>query len=542
VSKQSAATIVALFVLFAGMDPALAAKRDSGRKQRKAEAEDPYAEYVWPPPPDQARIKLETVIRGRADVEAKRGFARRLLGASPQSPYDLLVKPFAVDFDAEGRILVTDSGTSALIRFDVEERRMDVLGTRGNVRLSLPLGVHVAPEGTIYVADADLRAVVAFDPEGRVLRVVGGKEELANPTDVVLSPDGTRLYVADSKAHQVVIFDAASGRKLSTLGEPGDQEGQFAFPTSLAFGPDGSLFVVDQINSRVQMFAADGEYLDQLGGLGVGFGNFVRPKDVAVDEVGFIYVTDNAFNNVQLFDVDFSLLTFVGSGGQTPGTFLGASGIAVQNDRFAVVDQLGRRLQLFRFLLPKEADPENLGAAAVVPVVQREPTEPAPAVTAKVPVPEAAPRAAPPPDQPEKAPAAAVELSPMGATVAGLSEAARNAVLVSQIADLMRGWTAAWAGQRVDEYLAYYAADFAPARGVAREAWIDQRRRCISEPEFIEVSVTGLTVEQVDAARVRASFEQSYRSDTFQDRVRKTLELELLDGAWKIAAERAESL
>jgi hypothetical protein len=71
---------------------------------------------------------------------------------------------------------------------------------------------------------------------------------------------------------------------------------------------------------------------------------------VAVDRRGFIYVTDNAFNNVQLFDADFQLLTFVGSGGRGPGTFWGASGVGVRGDEFAVVDQLGHRLQLFRFL------------------------------------------------------------------------------------------------------------------------------------------------------------------------------------------------
>ncbi len=111
--------------------------------------------------------------------------------------------------------------------------------------------------------------------------------------------------------------------------------------------------MVDQINARVQVFDAQGEFLDTFGSLGVGFGSFARPKDVAVDEAGLIYVTDNAFNNVQLFDADFTLLTFVGAGGLGPGQFRGASGVAVRGGEFAVVDQLGRRLQVFRFIEPK---------------------------------------------------------------------------------------------------------------------------------------------------------------------------------------------
>lgn len=332
-----------------------AAKAKKNKKQEPEKTEDPYADYVWPPPPDTARIKLETVIHGRADVEAGESKLKRiLLGASPQSPYDQLQKPFAVAFDSQGRVLVTDSGSKALIRFDREGRRMDVFGTAGVVQLKLPLGIGMGPNDTAYVADAGLAQVVAFNPDGKVVGVYGRRGELTNPTDAALSPDGTQLYVADSKAHRIVVFDLKTGDRVRSFGRPGEGEGEFAFPTSLAFGPEGNLFVVDQINTRVQVLTPDGEFLDQFGGLGTSFGNFVRPKDVAVDEVGFIYVTDNAFNNVQLFDADFSLLTFIGEGGTDPGRFRGASGVAVRGEEFAVVDQLGSRLQIFRFLLPKD--------------------------------------------------------------------------------------------------------------------------------------------------------------------------------------------
>lgn len=318
-------------------------------------ADDLYADYVWPPPPDTPRIRLERVIAGRADVEATSRLARTLLGSVPATPYDRLSKPFAVAFDGRGRLLVTDSGTGALIRFDEAEGRMDVFGTRGSVRLKLPLGLTVDADGRVLVADAGLKRVVAFDEEGKVVAVYGRGGELDNPTDAVTSPDGERLLVADSKAHRLVVFDRTSGELLETIGQAGEAEGQFAFPTSLAFAPDGTLLVVDQINARVQVLTADGQYLTEFGSLGVGFGNFVRPKDVAVDELGLVYVTDNAFNNVQLFGPDYRLLTFVGEGGYGPGRFRGASGVAVEGDRFAVVDQLGRRVQVFRFLVAKDA-------------------------------------------------------------------------------------------------------------------------------------------------------------------------------------------
>jgi DNA-binding beta-propeller fold protein YncE len=300
---------------------------------------------------------LEAVILGRKDVEAGgSGFKKFLIGTSPKEPYDELGKPMAVAFDPQGRVLVTDWETHALHRFDLDTDVMDVLGTQSRVVLKEPMGLDVGPDGTIYVADATQNHVVAFDEEGKVEAVFGGEGELVNPTDAALSPDGNKLYIADSQAHEIVVFDAKTGKLETRFGGRGTGEGEFHVPSALAFGPEGNLFVVDQLNARVQVVTPDGEHVDQFGNLGVGFGDLVRPKDVAVDEVGFIYVTDFAFNNFQIFDVDFTLLTFVGEGGGEPGRFKGISGIAVQGNRIAVVDQLGHRLQLFRFIVPKTAE------------------------------------------------------------------------------------------------------------------------------------------------------------------------------------------
>ncbi|NOZ94640.1 MAG: hypothetical protein GXP47_07885 [Acidobacteria bacterium] len=318
--------------------------------------EDKYAEYVWPPPPDTPRIRLVDIIHSRLDVEPRSNFEKALIGSSPHSPWDFLKKPFGVALDGQNRILVTDPGTSALVRFDRAGRKMDVIGVKGAVRLKVPLGVSVGPDGTIYVADPGLTKVVAFSPEGKLLKVFGHQGELVNPTDAKVSPDGTRLYVTDSKAHKVVVFDLRTGEIVMSFGSRGTGPGQFNFPSALAFSPEGDLFVVDQMNSRVQVFTTDGEVLETFGALGVGFGNFVRPKDVAVNADGLVFVTDAAFGNVQIFDADLRLLTFVGENGSGPGQFQLPGGVAVHGPFFAVVDQLNKRVQLFRFIEPKSGE------------------------------------------------------------------------------------------------------------------------------------------------------------------------------------------
>ena len=320
---------------------------------------DRYGKYVWPPPPDQPRIRLIDIINGRVDVEAQSSFARTLIGASPQSTYDRLKKPFAVKFDKKGRLLVTDSALGALFRFDRENRRMDVFGTSGSLHLKLPLGLAVAADGRIFVADAGQQRVIVFDGDGNITGGFGRSGELVNPAGVAIGADQKRLYVADSKAHQIVVYDIAGGAVVKRFGKRGEGEGEFSFPTSLAFSREGELCVVDQINARVQVFSAEGEFLDAFGSVGRGFGNFIRPKDIALDDEGLIYVTDGAFSNVQIFSKDLTLLTFVGSGGSEPGQFQIASGVAAHGNQFAVVDQVGRRVQVFRFLGPKLGEAER---------------------------------------------------------------------------------------------------------------------------------------------------------------------------------------
>jgi DNA-binding beta-propeller fold protein YncE len=393
-----------------------------------------YDQYVWPPPPDPPRIQLEDLVFGRVDTLAKSRFQRALLGSSPQGPYDWLKRPFAVAWDVRGRLLVTDSALGALFRFDRAARKADVLGTTGAVTLRTPLGLDVGRDGRIYVADVGIHKVVAFDPEGAVRAVYGREGELENPTDVAVSPDGRSLYVADSKAHRIAIFDVATARRLRTIGRRGLGEGEFNFPSAVAFDSSGNLLVVDQINARVQVLTEEGRYLSQFGGLGVGYANFVRPKDVAVDEAGFVYITDAAFGNVQIFDANLRLLTYVGSNGQNPGQFQIASGVAARANEFAVVDQLGRRVQIFRYVVPKTTDTAALVAAASPPParVKEPPAKPQPA--AEPPKPASVPPAAVPTPTPAARPAASPgSPSPPAVAAAKPSAPSLSSVLPTEV-------------------------------------------------------------------------------------------------------------
>lgn len=107
--------------------------------------------------------------------------------------------------------------------------------------------------------------------------------------------------------------------------------------------------------------------------------------------------------------------------------------------------------------------------------------------------------------------------------------------------DRVLAWADAWSSKDVGGYLSFYAASHRP-EGTSRPQWEAQRRARIEAPEFIEVTIGDFAVLSATARRAEVRFEQAYRSNTYGDRVTKTLVLELDDGEWKIVSEESAPL
>ncbi len=73
------------------------------------------------------------------------------------------------------------------------------------------------------------------------------------------------LYVADWRNDRIQKLDP-SGRFQAQWGAPGDGAGQFNRPAGVAVDDDGNLYVADWGNERVQVLSQQGEFLGEFRG------------------------------------------------------------------------------------------------------------------------------------------------------------------------------------------------------------------------------------------------------------------------------------
>ncbi|MBO9344059.1 MAG: alpha/beta hydrolase, partial [Roseiflexus sp.] len=165
---------------------------------------------------------------------------------------------------------------------------------------------------------------------------------------MAVAPDGT-VYVADRGNHRIQRFNAASAF-LGTWGSRGHSFGQFNEPSGVAVARDDMVYVADRGNHRIQRFSASGNFRGPPLGWarGTGPGEFSYPFGVAVAPDGTVYVADTGNSRIQRFSASGTFLGTWGRFGSGDGQFSEPRGVAVAPDGTVyVADSGNHRIQRF---------------------------------------------------------------------------------------------------------------------------------------------------------------------------------------------------
>jgi len=309
---------------------------------------DEGSPLFWPPPPAPIRVVFVKSIYFPDNAGIKAGFFKKLKGLIIGEEKDILNKPIAVAVDKQKTIYICDSGRPAVHIFMQKEKRYKKITTVNKEELLSPVGVAVSDNGLVFVADSGLRKVLCLDKEGRFNFTMGAAGAFLRPTGLAVVKD--RLYVADTLAHSISVFDL-KGNFITRFGARGRREGEFNYPTSIAADREGRIYVVDTLNFRIQVFDEASKYLYSIGQLGDSSGSFARPKGVGVDSLGHIYVTDALFDNMQIFNQKKEFLLSLGEAGHGSGEFWMPCGLATDSENcIYVADSYNQRIQVFRYV------------------------------------------------------------------------------------------------------------------------------------------------------------------------------------------------
>jgi DNA-binding beta-propeller fold protein YncE len=314
---------------------------------------------IWPAPQTQEvpRYRYLGELTGQANFAAGNGAgaqARRVLsllvGLDERDPDPVVLqRPQSGTVDAAGRILVTDVSRRAVFVFDEARGTLTVWEDAGpQLSFEAPIGIAIGRDGEVLVADATLRRVVRLDRDGKPLGAFG-ERVLRRPTGIARDPARGLVFVADTHAHDIKVFDD-DGRLIDTVGHRGDGPGEFNYPTHLSFAR-GRLYVTDNLNARIQVLFATGEVALRFGERGLFVGNLVRPKGVATDDEGNIYVVESLYDTLLVFDPEGRLLLSIGGTGSGVGKFFLPAGVWVDaRNRVFVADMFNGRVVVFNFL------------------------------------------------------------------------------------------------------------------------------------------------------------------------------------------------
>jgi sugar lactone lactonase YvrE len=192
-----------------------------------------------------------------------------------------------------GNLVVSDSRRQTVMRFDPTGHLLSEWGPRfGDTLMGEAAGVAVSNDG-YYVLDRGTPRIFRVDSSGQLNGVFDLAQLSTYGLNGLTVDLAGNIYAADTGRNRILVF-SPGGQLLRQVGHGGSDLGGFTQPMMLAFAPDGSFFVADWENTRIERFDASFEATDAWP---TGFHAF----GVAVDQRGRVYAPDFEHRRVEAY-------------------------------------------------------------------------------------------------------------------------------------------------------------------------------------------------------------------------------------------------
>jgi DNA-binding beta-propeller fold protein YncE len=212
-----------------------------------------------------------------------------------------LVEAAAVATDSQNRVYVFNRGEHPVVVFSPQGQ---LLGSWGEGQFARAHGITIGPGDEVYCVDDYDHTVKKFTTDGQLLMTLGVSGRYSDtgattvdfrtirrsgppfnfPTNLAIGPEGD-LYITDGYGNARVHRFSPHGELLRSWGEPGGGPGEFRIPHGIAVDGEGGVYIADRENSRIQRFSPEGDFLDE-------WSDVARPCEVFIDREGLVYVAE----------------------------------------------------------------------------------------------------------------------------------------------------------------------------------------------------------------------------------------------------------
>jgi len=194
-------------------------------------------------------IYLASALAKKISVFSKTGRFKRDMFVD--NPIKVKVVGNKLYVGTDGSILITTLKGKVLKKW----------GTKGKMprQFEYPAGLDLDKKGNLIISDSENNRIQILNKKGALVGGVGEPTRSLNQADRLFGlgmglalDDKQRVYVVDAFHHSVRVFDH-NGADFGELGRQGSADGQFNYPSDIAYAGGDVFAIADKWNDRIQV-------------------------------------------------------------------------------------------------------------------------------------------------------------------------------------------------------------------------------------------------------------------------------------------------
>jgi DNA-binding beta-propeller fold protein YncE len=212
----------------------------------------------------------------------------------PELPY-----PIKVTINSKGDIFAIDGRRHRIVHINPRGEFIGYIEGVGapSLKAMIPKSIKVDGKDTLYVLDVHAGKIQILDPGGKYEKSIAFPKGYGFISDLEVDSQGNILLL-DSVKRSIYLVRQGE-KKVELLTE--SLKGKVKFPVAITTDKKGIIYVVDENGGEILIFSRNGSLLGRKFAMGWDKGFLYYPSGACVGEDGSLFIADRENSRVQVF-------------------------------------------------------------------------------------------------------------------------------------------------------------------------------------------------------------------------------------------------